>query len=424
MKCFSGRITRWVQTESRKLGDTDNPDVNELLKTAVRCLKERPVLFKYCAEVALASERELVHSVLDPDAVIDTGPTARRFSSSMEIESGKAGSDLTFVLDRIFEGVCRPFKLEFYSYTISDLIGRETALCHTLWSLKDAAQKTFFDILKARGDKLLRYAPLVAADLSPPPAVREGVSVLVEIIDTYDSMMVPPSGKKPDFDPVISALIDPIIQMCEQAAEAHKSKGSIHLEELSKSSVDVILANNGTVSSSQSSETPWTIFLINCLCAIQQPLLGHESAAEYAKNLGNMINNHIHALVEKELKAILTRSNLSSKMTHFLDAADHPLAEMEETSPASLSECLKIFMDTTIFRNLSSCRFQSYGPKLVLSWQDQSLKHTRLSTMRSLILRINIRIRYPLQDIHHYRLEPYWELNRFRVILNELVHVL
>jgi len=67
--------------------------------------------------------------------------------------------------------------------------------------------------LKSRGEKLLRYPPLVAVDLSPPPAVREGVSVLHEIIDTYDSMMVPPSGKKPEFDPVISALLDPIIQV-------------------------------------------------------------------------------------------------------------------------------------------------------------------------------------------------------------------
>ncbi|KAI8012098.1 hypothetical protein LOK49_LG06G02512 [Camellia lanceoleosa] len=63
---------------------------------------------------ALASERELVLALLDPDAVVDTGPTARRFSSK---------------------------------------------------------------------------------------------------------------GKKSDFDPVISALLDPIIQICEQAAEAHKSKG-------------------------------------------------------------------------------------------------------------------------------------------------------------------------------------------------------
>lgn len=74
----------------------------------------------------------------------------------------------------------------------------------------DATQKTFFDILKTRGEKLLRYPPLVAVDLSPPPAVREGVSVLLEIIETHNSMMVPASG---NFDPVISALLDPIIQV-------------------------------------------------------------------------------------------------------------------------------------------------------------------------------------------------------------------
>ena len=90
---------------------------------------------------ALASERELVLALLDPDAVVDTGPTAKRFSTSLESDSGKTESDMTFVLDRIFEGVCRPFKvrveqvlqsqpsliisyklsntLEFYSYTVS-----------------------------------------------------------------------------------------------------------------------------------------------------------------------------------------------------------------------------------------------------------------------------------------------------------------
>lgn len=82
---------------------------------------------------ALASERELVLVLLDPDASIDTGATASQFA--------KTESDLTFVLDRIFEGVCRPFKvrveqvlqsqpsliisyklsntLDFYSYTVS-----------------------------------------------------------------------------------------------------------------------------------------------------------------------------------------------------------------------------------------------------------------------------------------------------------------
>ncbi|KAK9663943.1 hypothetical protein RND81_14G008300 [Saponaria officinalis] len=444
------RLCRWVQAECRRLGDTDNPEVNELLKTAVRCLKERPVLFKYCAEEvanmrhnalfrrfisaltrggpgglprpievhahdplryvgdmlawlhqALASERELVHALLDPDTVVDTGPSARQFVRNSQNEPGKIESDLTFVLDRIFEGVCRPFKvrveqvlqsqpslivsyklsnqLEFYSYTISDLLGRETALCQTIWTLKDAAQKTFFDILKSRGEKLLRYPPLVAVDLSPPTAVREGVSVLLEIVETYDSIMLPPS-KKPEFDPVISALLDPIIQMCEQAAEAHKSKGMGHSSrrnrmssdsnQLNKSSVDAILTNSTPVSASQSIETPSKIFLINCLCAIQQPLIEYEAAAKYAKSLGDMIGNHMAILVNKEVETILRKCNLLNKMPYFRKAFEEasgvaPLAETDETSPASLSESLKIFFGLILGTENSLPEFEQLQvPKL------------------------------------------------------------
>ncbi|KAJ9707137.1 hypothetical protein PVL29_002226 [Vitis rotundifolia] len=445
------RLCRWVQAECRRLGDSDNPEVSELLKTAVRCLKERPVLFNYCAEEvanmrhnavfrrfisaltrggpgelprpievhahdplryvgdmlgwlhqALASERELVLALLDPDAAVDTEPTAQRFSKISESDGGKMESDLKFVLDRIFEGVCRPFKvrveqvlqsqpnliiayklsntLEFYCYTISDLLGRETSLCNTLSLLKDAAQKTFFDILKSRGEKLLRYPPLVAVDLSPPPALREGVSVLLEIIETHDSMMIPAAEKKPAFDPVISALLDPIIQMCEQAAEAHKSKGVTHSSrrsrastesgQMSKSSFDAILSNSGSTLFSQDSETPSKIFLINCLCAIQQPLLGHEIASEYVKKLGAMIDNHMNILVEKEVDAILRRCGLSTKMPHFRNSfnkavVEAPLAEIEDTSPASLSECLKAFFGLILRSESSLPEFeQMQVPKL------------------------------------------------------------
>lgn len=90
---------------------------------------------------ALASERELVLALLDPDSMADTGPDAQRPSKISDSDVTKTESDLTFVLDRIFEGVCRPFKvrveqvlqsqpnliitcklsntLEFYSHTVS-----------------------------------------------------------------------------------------------------------------------------------------------------------------------------------------------------------------------------------------------------------------------------------------------------------------
>uniref|UniRef100_A0A453INC2 Conserved Oligomeric Golgi complex subunit 6 C-terminal domain-containing protein n=1 Tax=Aegilops tauschii subsp. strangulata TaxID=200361 RepID=A0A453INC2_AEGTS len=425
MKDYAG----WVQVECKKLGDTDNPEVSELLKKAVRCLKERPVLFKYCAEEvanmrhhalfrrfisaltrggpgglprpievhahdplryvgdmlgwlhqALASERELIAALLDPDAISDSGPANHRHSVR-EGDSSKGESDFTFVLDRIFEGACRPFKvrveqvlqsqpslivsyklsntLEFYGYTISELLGVDTALCNTIWSLRDATQRTFFNILKSRGEKLLRYPPLVAVDLSPPPAVREGVSLLLELISTYNSMMISASGKGLNFDPVISAILDPIIQMCEQAAEAQKSKGALARRGRTSSepigskrdsiSVDAILSKKSSTSV-LSGESSSKVYLINCLSAIEEPLMDQEVATSYVKNLRSMIETHARALVDKEADSILSKCGLSSKMPYIknyssTDGEDDakPLADVVETSPQMLLECLKAF---------------------------------------------------------------------------------
>lgn len=124
----------------------------------------------------------------------------------------------------------------------------------------------------------------------------------------------------------------------------------------------------------QNNETPSKIFLINCLSAIQQPLYGHEVAAEYMKNLRAMIDNHLRILVEKEVDSILGRCGLSQKMHHFYSSlkkeADKtailvPLAELEETSPASLSDCLKAFFGLILGSETSLPEFeQMQVPKL------------------------------------------------------------
>lgn len=423
------RLCRWVQAECKKLGDNDNPEVSDLLKTAICCLKERPVLFKYCAEEianmrhhalfrrfisaltrggpgglprpievhahdplryvgdmlgwlhqALASERELVLVLLDTDANSDADSIVHHFSKSSESDHTKFEPEITFVLDRIFEGACRPFKirveqvlqsqpsliisyklsntLEFYSHTISDLLGRETALCNTLWLLKDAAQQTFFNILKGRGEKLLRYPPLVAVDLSPPPAVREGVSLLLDLIDTDNSMMVPASVKKPDFDPVITALLDPIVQMCEQAAEALKSKGVLSKRsrissDLGSSSRDSLtfdaMLSKKTSTLTQGAEMSSTIYLINCLSAIQQALVDQGVAANYVDKITSDIDTNVSILVQMEVDAILTRCGLLSKISYIqnstseVDSEPGPLAQAPEMSPLVLSESLRTF---------------------------------------------------------------------------------
>ncbi|KAK9790340.1 hypothetical protein WJX73_004685 [Symbiochloris irregularis] len=56
------RLCRWVQGECRNLGDMDAPEVNTLLQSAAEALRERPVLFKYCAEEVTAARHGALFS--------------------------------------------------------------------------------------------------------------------------------------------------------------------------------------------------------------------------------------------------------------------------------------------------------------------------------------------------------------------------
>lgn len=116
----------------------------------------------------------------------------------------------------------------------------------------------------------------------------------------------------------------------------------------------------------QNNETPSKIFLINCLCAIQQPLLRHDVASQYVANIGSMIENHINLLVQKEVDTLLQKCGLSDKMQIFHSSTtDLPLSERQDTSPATLSECLKAFFGLVLGSESSLPEFEQIQvPKL------------------------------------------------------------
>lgn len=97
----------------------------------------------------------------------------------------------------------------------------------------------------------------------------------------------------------------------------------------------------------QSAESSSKVYLINCLSAIQEPLMGQEVATSYVNNLCSMIEAHIRALVDKEVDSILRKCGLSNKMPYIKEygskADVRPLADIIETSPQMLLECLKAF---------------------------------------------------------------------------------
>ncbi|CAI5508119.1 unnamed protein product [Closterium sp. Naga37s-1] len=277
------RLCRWVQAECRSLGDSDGdtPEVGPLLRTAAHCLKDRPVLFRYCTEEvantrhnalfhrfiaaltrgrpggmprpievhahdplryvgdmlawlhqALASEKELAAALF---ANTDKPSSTSAESGEGGARAGGVDADVAAVLDRVFEGVCRPFKvrveqvltgqpglvlcyklsslLSFYCHTVAELLGEKAALCVVLRDLSEAAGRAFLDAVKLRGDRVLRFPPAVPSDLSPPPLVGEGVAVVLELLQAHASMMVPAGAGKPDFLPVAAALLDPLVEV-------------------------------------------------------------------------------------------------------------------------------------------------------------------------------------------------------------------
>uniref|UniRef100_A0A383VY11 Conserved oligomeric Golgi complex subunit 6 n=1 Tax=Tetradesmus obliquus TaxID=3088 RepID=A0A383VY11_TETOB len=197
-------LCRWVQAECRSLGENDAPEVDPTLTAAVAALRDRPVLFKYCAEeVAGARHGALFQRFIV--ALTRGGPGGlprpiemhahdpRRYVADMlawvhqalcgerefivalfgeggqqqqQREGSSGGSDLqpaaaagtlqqgaaaagdgmgsAALLDRIFESVCRPLKVRVEQVL---MMSPPLLLCYQLGQLAGFYQRLLADIL-------------------------------------------------------------------------------------------------------------------------------------------------------------------------------------------------------------------------------------------------------------------------------------
>ncbi|KAF8056126.1 COG6 [Scenedesmus sp. PABB004] len=243
-------LCRWVQAECRRLGEVDAPEVEPSLAAAVAALRDRPVLYKYCAEeVASARHGALFQRFIV--ALTRGGPGGlprpieihahdpRRYAADMlawvhqalcgerefvvalfgggdgdEPGAAAGGGDAlgpAALLDKIFESLCRPLKVRieqvlmmspplllcyqlgqlaaFYASLIAEALGPRAALTATVAGCRDLANRTFMEQLKASGDRLLRAPPQPPADLSPPQQVTQTLSLLGELVTAFEGSM-------------------------------------------------------------------------------------------------------------------------------------------------------------------------------------------------------------------------------------------
>ncbi|KAG2392312.1 hypothetical protein C9374_012564 [Naegleria lovaniensis] len=104
--------------------------------------------------------------------------------------------------------------LELYSCLFVKVMGDHCKLSVCLNDLKEKCMDKFFINIKRDLNRLIQKPPEITLNLNPPEEVKEVLNNLTEIMNTYsESVMVPENRREEDFQNVISAFIDPLLEL-------------------------------------------------------------------------------------------------------------------------------------------------------------------------------------------------------------------
>jgi hypothetical protein len=378
------RLCRWVQAECRALSELDAPEVNPLLQRAAASLRERQVLYKYCAEeVAAARHTALfqrfiraltrgarpieMHApdpwryVNDMMAWVHTSlASEREFLVSLfgddpaaaAAEGGGSGADdapsIPRLLDSVFESICRPLRvrieqvlmsspppllcfrlsqlLTFYVATADAMLGLSSQLSDSLRACHAMAMRTLSEQLKQRGDKLARYPPSPPRDLAPPAALEEGARLLADLVASYESSLdVRPGGSADaadvaDFDAVLAAVAAPLAEAAERSSEALNPRAISRLDD-----------------GAHMDPADQRVYVLNCLQALRAPLEGHACAAARLEQLDQAVQGQVSALVATEVGRTLAACGLgeiSERLALYRRGRERDVAGTPASDPA------------------------------------------------------------------------------------------
>ncbi|CAG8601106.1 9616_t:CDS:10 [Ambispora leptoticha] len=263
---------------------------------------------------AVAAEREFLEGLFDFNIEENN-------VSTLSENTVKESDDIIIqdLLDRDLDGTCRPLKtrveqvlgsqqgtitayrivnlIQFYKFTISRILGPNAALSSVLEDITESASRVFFNTLNFRAEQLLRYVQTPGTDLLPPPAVKETILQLNEIMASYETSLVASSERERDFAGILNAILDPLLQMCEMGAK--------NLSRFNEA-----------------------IYMINCLHYVQSALVAYKFTHGRVTTLEAQIEEHLEILVDEQYMNLLEQSGLAPLV--------RALETKDENTPLSL----------------------------------------------------------------------------------------
>eukprot|EP00667_Euglena_gracilis_P006238 EG_transcript_6282 len=351
---------------------TDSPEITPNLITALDALRERPALWVQCLqEVAKGRRTAVVRNFFDAlsagsrpidaqsnDALRYAGDMLAWIHQSAAEENellqnffegkgappvmdadGTDGGEISKLdlLDQTFEGLAKHLKvrieqvlssasavlpsnmvvlfkleniLEFYSHAIPQILGPNAVLSMLLQDLKLNTMKVFFELLKNMSDKLSSETLEISADLTAPGLVHDILDKLTEMMETLSTSIIPKEEREAEFAHVLSAVVDPLVALCEGAHSQDPAAKSL--------------------------------FTINSLYTIQTALSGYAFTKGKMDKLGKMLEDEAKQYALDQVEGILDHFLVAEKLQQLLaKPLGTPASSIPSTSQSAMSEALQ-----------------------------------------------------------------------------------
>ncbi|RHZ69762.1 hypothetical protein Glove_279g34 [Diversispora epigaea] len=280
----------------------------------------------------VASEKEYLEGLFEPKRKEEMRSPYEEGSEEEE-DITRESDDIIIqdLLDRDLDGTCRPLKtrveqvlgshpgaitayrilnlIQFYNITISRILGPNASLSITLQEITESASRVFFNTLNNQAEQLLRYIQGPAPDLTSPPAVKDTVLQLNEIMASYETSLVTVAEREHDFRAVLDAILDPLFQMCELGAK--------DLSKFNKA-----------------------IYMSNCLYYVQSSLSKYSFTHGRMIAIERQIEENMEILVDCQYAKLLQHSGLE------------PIIQVMETKDENIPLSLIQNMDTKSLTNV------------------------------------------------------------------------
>ncbi|KAJ3201557.1 Golgi transport complex subunit 6, partial [Clydaea vesicula] len=256
---------------SRKMSvEIDPVDIESTTVTSNEALENPENNFFHTESLIKLTDKETLMQVLDKNLEGTIRPLKVRVE---QILSASPGAIQSYKISNV---------IHFYDSTIKKVLGKRSQLSLALTELNDISNRVFFDTLNTQA----------------------------KILSSYDSSLLPTEKKEKEVEKVLTATLDPLLQMCVESSAKLASIES-------------------------------ATYMVNCLHYIHMALVLYPYTQRHVNVIELQIESQIEVLTDEMYQFILRQSKLSP----FIQAIENnhdkqPLSLLPETNYKVISEAM------------------------------------------------------------------------------------